>query len=206
MSMLARYKKGGGIIELVKMIEDSPESKRAALLNMIRTEDAEFAAKVEARLFSYDMIKTLSESIVAEIFASSPVKFVALALTGETDTKFLALVEKCLAANFSEFKSEKELIAAQPPTPAQVDAARKKIVSETRKLEAEGKIKLPFSEGEGAAGGGAKLAAPAPAAAGGGGNATEDNCPPVETFGIEAPPPGLTGERLEQFLKSQLES
>jgi DNA polymerase III delta prime subunit len=61
-------------------------------------------------------------------------------------------------------------------------------------------------DGEAVEGGGAKLATPAPAAPGGAGTATEDNCPPVDTFGIEAPPPGLTGERLEQFLKSQLES
>lgn len=207
MSMLARYKKGGGILELVKMIEDSVEPKRSQLMNMIRAEDPEFAARVEGRLFSYDMFKTLPENLIAEIVSSTPAKIIALSLITEADPAFVALCERCLGKSFAEYKSEKETVASQPPTPAQVDAARKKMISEARKLEAEGKIKLPFTEAaeNAAAANAPKLGSPVSGS--GAGTATEDSgCPPLASFGIEPPPPGMTGERLEQYLKSQLES
>src|SRR5688572_13450065 len=102
MSMLARYKKGGGIIELVKMIEESPEPKRSQLLAMIKNEDAEFAARVEARLFSYEMFKTLDENLIAEIVSATAPKFVALATFGEPDPAFVVMIEKCLGKNFGE--------------------------------------------------------------------------------------------------------
>lgn len=207
MSMLARFKKGGGILELVKLVEESPEPKRTQLLTMIRNEDPEFAAQVESRLFSYDMLKTLPENLIAEIIAATPAKILALALYGE-DAEFTALAEKCLGKNFSEYKGEKELVAGAPPQPPQVDAARKKIIAETRKLEAEGKIRLPFSGNDaagGGTGGGAKLNVGGVENTLPTGTASEDDgVPGVETFGIEAPPPGLSGERLETFLKTQL--
>lgn len=204
MSMLARYKKGGGIIELVKMIEESPDAKRAQLLAMIRNEDADFAAKVESRLFSFDQLKALGEDLIAEIVGATPVKFMAIILANETDPNFVTLAERCLGKNFAEYKGERELVASAPVAPAQVDAARKKMIAEARKLEAEGKIKLPFTDAVEGSGSGAKLNTGA-APTGPVGTATEELAPPIESFGIEAPPPGLAGERLEVYFKSQLE-
>lgn len=209
MSMLARYKKGGGIIELVKLVEDSPEPKRTQLLDMIRREDPDFAVRVEARLFGYENLKTLEENLLAEIISSSAAKFVAMAMVNEPDANFIKLVEKCIGKNFQEYKAEKELFVSTPPSPGQIDAARKKLVAEARKLESDGKIKLPFTEppeapqgtGANAAHGGAL----GEGATGPVGTASGDAaCPAIETFGVEAPPPGLTGERLEQFFKNQL--
>jgi hypothetical protein len=217
MSMLARYKKGTGIVELVKLIEDSAEPKRSQLLQMVRSEDPEFAAKVEARLFSFEKIKSLSESVLAEIVAATPPKFVALAIWGEP-ADFISLCEKCLGKNYNEYKQEKEALGANPPGVGQIEAARRKLIGEARKLEASGQIKLPFSEPDG----GAKApqaAAPDtnPAATsspqtptttsylqGGTGATAEAGCPPIASFGLEAPPPGLSGERLEQFFKNNL--
>lgn len=205
MSMLARYKKGGGIIELVKMIEESPEPKRTQLMNMIKNEDPEFAARVEARLFSYEMFKTLEENLIAEIVSACPAKIIAMALVGEADANFITLIERCMAKSFAEYKGEKDLFVEQPPTAAQIDTARKKIIAEARKLEAEGKIKLPFTEAAEGAGGGSKLAG-SQGSHQPSGTATEDaGCPALESFGLEPPPPGLSGERLEQYFKSQLE-
>lgn len=210
MSMLARYKKGGGILELVKLVEDSPEPKRSQLLAMVRSEDPEFAARVEAKIFNWEKLKTLPENLIAETIAVSPPKFLVLALTGE-DAKFITLCERCLGKNFAEYKAEKDTLAANQPGPPQVEAARRKIIAEVRKLEANGQIKLSSGETEAAmpaGGAGAAPAAAAAAAAAGtvpsGSASGESGCPPIESFGLEPPPPGLTGERLQTFLKSQL--
>jgi hypothetical protein len=216
--MLARYKKGGGIVELVKLIEDSAEPKRTQLMTMIRNEDPEFAAKVDARLFSFEKIKSLPEDVLAEIIATTPVKFVAMAIWGET-SEFVTLCERCLGKNYNEYKSEKETLTATPPAPGQIEAARRKVIAEARKLESSGAIKLPYSDGGGPGSssdpaapgsGGASASEPAPSSAPASpakvsGNATSaDGVPTLSSFNIEAPPPGLSGERLETYLKTQL--
>ncbi len=228
MSMLARYKKGTGIIELVKLIEDSAEPKRTQLLQMIRSEDPEFAARVEERLFSYENLKTLPENVLAEIIGMTPPRFVALALVGET-AEFLALCEKCLGKNFNAYKLEKENYAAAVPTVAQIESGRRKLIAEARKLEIAGQIKLPFSEAGTEAGAPIQAATgtPSPVGAapfGGKGEQTksavtgvgaaplssgpaataEGGCPPIQSFNLDPAPPGLSGERFETFIKTQL--
>jgi len=208
--MLARYKKGGGIIELVKLIEDSAEPKKSQLLSMVRSEDPEFAAQVEAKIFNYEKLRALPENIIAEIVAAMSAKFMALVLTGETP-EFVALCEKCLGKNFSEYKAEKDVLLGTTPTPAQVEAARRKMISEARKLEASGAIRLLTPEAEAAAAAGAsassgKLSAASPAGSSGpSGTASGDvGCPPTESFALDPAPPGLTGERFDTFLKQAL--
>jgi flagellar motor switch protein FliG len=208
MSMLARYKRGGGIIELVKLIEDSPEPKRTQLLNMVRSEDTEFAAQVEAKIFNYEKLRLLPESILAEIIASTSPKHVALALVGE-EAAFVTLCERCLGKNFSEYKAEKDSMAQSPPAAGQIEAGRRKLVAEARKLEAAGSIKLISPEAEasmaGSSGGEAKsLSSAGPASAPAGSASEESGCPPIESFALEPPPPGLSGERFDTFLKQVL--
>lgn len=203
MSMLARYKKAGGILELVKLIEDSGEPKRSQLITMVRTEDPQFAALVEAKLFSYADVRKLPEGTLAEVIVETPPKFVAIAMHGESP-EFVALCEKCLGKSFSEYKTEKELLAETPPNPSQIEGAQRKIVATVRKLEAEERIKLPGSElgaGSSGVGGSAKLGGGADAS---GPSGADGGCPAIAAFQLEPPPPGLSGERLETFLKQTL--
>ncbi len=211
MSMLARYKKGGGILELVKLVEDSPEPKRSQLLAMVRAEDAEFAARVEGRIFNWEKMKSLPENVIAEIIAASPPKFLVLALVGE-DPKFITLCERCLGKNFAEYKAEKDAVGATVVPPPQVEAARRKIIAEVRKLEANGQVKLSSGDTEaavpaGSAGptAGAAAAAAASSTSTVAGSASGDSgCPPIESFKLEPPPPGLSGERFQTYIKSIL--
>jgi len=168
-------------------------------------------------LFSFEKIKTLSESVLAEIIAATPPKFVALAIWGEP-TEFISLCEKCLGKNYNDYKLEKEALTAAPPGVGQIEAARRKVIGEARKLEASGQIKLPFSEPEGASKPAATTTASSAASVpnttsssttvnylqGGTGASADAGCPPIPSFGLEAPPPGLSGERLEQFFKNNL--
>ena len=207
MGMLDRYKKGG-ILELVKLIESSPEVKKNQLLQMVKAEDPDFYNEIESRLFSYEKLKTLPEGIVAEVVASSPPKFVAVALVDE-DPEFVKLCERCLGKNFNEYKAEKETLEASKPAPANIEAARRKLVAEARKLEAEGRFKIT---GGGSVGGAPAVSSSTGAAleqAGGSGGATgtataDGGCPALASFQLEPPPPGLLGERFDNFIKSNL--
>jgi flagellar motor switch protein FliG len=206
MSMLARYKKSStGIMELVKLVEESPEPKRTNLMNMIRAEDGDFAAKIERRLFDYAKFRGLDEGLVAEVVGACPAKVLALAFYGETED-FLKLVERCLGNKFSEYKSEKEVLADKPPTPAQLESGRRKVVTEARKLESDGAFKLmdydKIDSVPAGGGGTASLAGMTHAPAGSA--SAESGMPSIESFGIEAPPSGLLGERFENYVKKEL--
>jgi len=214
MSMLARYKKKGGIKELVKLVEDSAEPKRTQLLEMVRKEDKEFAAQVEAMILKYDNIRALPENMVAEIIAATAPKFVAVAIHGETP-EFIKLVEKCIGKAFNDYKAERDILAETPPTANQVESARRKLIVEARKLESEGKIKFANLSGGGTSTESgihptnpelALPTSPAPDLAGTNLSPTKatEPCPPINSFHLEPPLPGLSGERFETFLKSQL--
>ena len=208
MSMLARYKKNSqAMMELVKLIEESVEPKRSNLMNMIMQEDAEFGAKIQRRLFDWDKLKALDEGIVAEVISACPAKILSLALWGEEEN-FLKMAERCLGSKFSEYKSEKEAFVEKPPSEAQVESGRRKVVSEARKLEAEGALKLLDYEKLDAAGGGASSGGGLGSSGAGGGpvgNALADaGAPSVDTFQMELPPLGLIGERFEEHIKKEL--
>ena len=143
MSMLNRYKKNSqSMMELVKLIEESAEPKKTNLMNMVLKEDPEFGARIQARLFDYDKMKKLEEGLIAEIVSVNTSKILALAMFSEESEDFVALVEKCLGNKFSEYREEKENAQENPPNDGQILSARRKMVSEARKLETEGAIKL----------------------------------------------------------------
>ncbi len=208
MSMLDRYKKNSqSMMELVKLIEESAEPKRTTLLNMVMQEDPDFGAKIQKRIFDYNKFKALDESLIAEVISVCPPKILALAFYGETE-EFLKLAERCLGNKFSEYKSEKEIFFVRSPNEGQIESARRKMVSEARKLEADGAFKLMDYEkidSMPASGGGGALGADAGAGGGPVGSALADaGAPSVDSFQMELPPAGLIGERFEAHIKKEL--
>jgi flagellar motor switch protein FliG len=209
MSMLDRYKKSSAaIMELVKLIEDSPEPKRGNLLRMIRAEDEAFADRVEKRVIDWPKFRTLDDGILAEAVGSCPAKVVAMATLGEEEA-FVRVVERCLGNKFSEYRQEKELYKTTPPNAGQIDSARKKMISEARKLETDGALKLMNyeqidSETSVAAGNASPGKLNMDGATASGSAKEDDGVPEVESFGIEPAPAGLLGERLEVYLKKEL--
>ena len=220
MSMLARYKKQGGIMELVKLIESSSEPKRTQLLNMVRGEDAAYANAVEARLLTWPQLKEQQENVLAEIISATPPKFVATAVYGESDS-FLVLVEKCLGRHFQDYKLEKESLKSAPPNESQIESARRKVMGEVRKLEAAGSIRLhqpgvaPVPEAPATPSVAvpaaeitapstspattALAAAPKPDAA-----TAATGCPSIASFKLEPALAGLNGERFDIFIRKLL--
>ncbi len=220
MSMLARYKKSPGqILELIKLIEESAEPKRSQLLTMIRAEDPEFAARVEARVLSMADLRTLHPDTIAEIVSATPAKHIALALHGDPNPDFVKNIERCLGNKFAEYKEEITNFQTDPPVGAKVEAGQRKMISEARKLEKSGAIKLPTRESSDSSSGGLGNSGFAGSDAGTGGGAspsvdsvtssiaqsaiatTGGAMPTIASFGFDAPPPGLSGERFETYVK-----
>jgi len=214
MSMLERYKKGNNILELVKLVEDSTPAKKEQLLNMIQKEDPEFCARVESRIFTYEKFKELPEGVQAEVIARTPAKYMAYILSAEKED-YVKFAERCLGNGYNAYKEERDALKEKGPQGARVEAAQRKLISEARKLEASGAIKLPkpatettnvtvaiedLSPSE-------ALLAQAETEEKNGTAKAEMPCPPLSTFGLsEAPPPGMIGERFETYIRNTLKA
>ena len=217
MSMLARYKKSdSSFLELVKLIESSTDEKRANLMKMVREEDPAFAAKVEARVLVFDDVKKMDEGIIAEVVSRNSPKVLAFLLLSEKDDEnFIKVVEKSLGKLFSEVKAEKEALEGLENLAAKRGGMQRKFVAEARKAAEEGVIRLPVKEGAlppagmsvEPTSGSAPMAQGAAAPANSGLEASavlSNSCPPIASFGLEVPPPGMRGERFDEYIKKKL--
>jgi hypothetical protein len=223
MSLLARYKKNEKtFMELVKLVEGSTDDKKETLLANVRQEDPSFAAKVESRMLNPEDIKALGENIMAEIVSVCAPKVLATCLVLEKDETFKKVIEKSLGKKYAETRAEKEVLEGSPLPESQLRSVYRKMISEARKLEEAGKFKLPQKDVSLAT---SPAPAPKPAAstpaaeaagappttatpvAGSPNNASEDGgCPTIDTFAMEPPPPGLSGERFETYLKGLIKT
>ncbi|MBP7843768.1 MAG: hypothetical protein KA116_03060 [Proteobacteria bacterium] len=212
MSLLARYKKNEKtFMELVKLVEGSTDEKKQTLLGNVRQEDPAFAAKVECRVLNPEDIKKFSEDILAEIVAVSSPKILATIIMGEKDEEFKTIVERCLGKKYADVKNEKESLDPSKITEGSLKSVYRKMIAEARKLEDSGRLKIPakdpsevaaaaFASGDQASGMMAKASAgPLPGSA-----KSDGDCPSIETFAMEPPPFGLSGERFEVFVKNLL--
>lgn len=208
--MLERYKRAGGMKELVKLLESSPDSKKQKLMELIRAEDANFSLQVEARLLTWDHLKNAKPEILAEIIGLGPIPIVARAIVGEPE-ELLKFCDRCVKS-FSEFKEAKEANQNTPPTAEQKAAAQRKLLEIAREVEIKNNVQIipdsVIQQYITQAGGSveiSKLDKLSQGASTNSGSAGEDGTPTIDSFQMTEPPPGLSGERLTQYFKNILE-
>jgi len=143
MSMLARFRKPGGVQQLVTLLESCLTKKREALLNTIMAEDKEFAAMVKGkiltaeRIFKWDPLivseatTRLSERTLAIVFKGLPPECTSIGMHTMRDLK------KREVMNFLEILK---------PTQVEIESAHIKLVETVRVLEREGSIKFDQNE------------------------------------------------------------
>ena len=68
MSMLSRYKRAGGFVQLLSLIETSGPSKREKFLEIIRGESSSWGEAIERHSLSIDRIFSWPDEVITEIF------------------------------------------------------------------------------------------------------------------------------------------
>lgn len=139
MSMLARYKKPGGFLQLLSLIESFGGQKREKFMEMINAEDPTWAQALQSKMLSIERLFKWPEQTITEIFRVLPAKNLACVMKGiskenaEKILKYLSHAEKR--------KLEDEM-GALDPKPEDVFAAFVRVLEVTRKMIKERELHL----------------------------------------------------------------
>jgi hypothetical protein len=131
MSSLQRYKKSGGFVQLLSLIETFGPDKKKKFLEMIEAESPLWAKALRDKMLSLERIFGWNEEIVIDIFKRMPVKSQAFALQGmkeEYKSKIIKFISQ------SEQRRMNDVIEESKPKPEEFQAALLKIVETTRQL------------------------------------------------------------------------
>ncbi len=139
MAMLERYRKPGGFIQLLALIETCAPTKQEKLLETVATEDGLWAQTVRSKMLRYDRIISWNDETLMEIFGSLQDLTVAVAIFAADEP-----LKSRLLGLLSHGRRRKidDLYGAKPPTPGEVSATYVKIVEAVRKMASDGYIRF----------------------------------------------------------------
>jgi hypothetical protein len=139
MSMLARYRKSGGFLQILKLIETCGKQKQDNFLKMIEEEDPKWAEALREKMLTIDKILSWDDNTVSEISARLQQMTLATALLGlppESCEKLLKMFSHSQKRVIDDIKAAKE------SNPGEISAAFTKIIEEVRGLIKEGDLRV----------------------------------------------------------------
>lgn len=135
MSMIARYKKKGGFLQLLNLIETCGPQKQDKFLKMIEEEDARWADAVRLKLLTMKRITSWDDNSVAELVVGLMDLTLATAIAG-LDQSARDKIYKMM--DHSRKRRIEDLIEEKKPNAAEISTAFMQIITETRKMITEG--------------------------------------------------------------------
>jgi hypothetical protein len=139
MSMIDRYRKKGGFVQLLNLIETMGKDKQEKFLKMIGDESPNWSVEIRKRLLSIDKILSWNPSYLAEIFPHIPGLQLAMIVGGLPPDKAEVFMK---VLTFKEKKTVEETLSTKKPTPAETSTGIMKLFAEIRKMEAEGTLRF----------------------------------------------------------------
>ncbi len=139
MSMIDRYKKKGGFIQLLILLETTGGEKREKFLKMIADENPAWEAEIKKKMLSIDRICSWNATFLMEIFPRIPAPQMAAvisALSPEKQTIFQS------ALNFKDKKFVEDYLKEKKPNPGEINSAIMKLMSTIREMVASGALKF----------------------------------------------------------------
>lgn len=110
MSIISRYRRPGGLTQLVQLLETSEKPKRAELLDIIAKEDPGWAYFIQSKALSIERVLSWPSPILEQIFAKVPLQFVAiLSQMADSDTqrKIEDSINRSLLRELYQLRAEK---------------------------------------------------------------------------------------------------
>lgn len=139
MGMLDRYKKKGGFIQLLNLLETSTKAKQEQFLTLIAQENVTWEMELKKRILTVEKIVEWPREPLSEIISRVQPLTLAVALRkfeGPKREEILSILSQ------SDKRKILSLIDETNPNPAEIATCLSKIVSEVRGLIAQGIIKL----------------------------------------------------------------
>lgn len=139
MSMLIRYKKAGGFVQLVKLLEGFGKEKREKFLDLVKKEDAVWAAALQDKLLSVDRIFNWDSQTLSNICQRMHEKNLAALMHGLSDEQKAKVYE---FMGHSEKRRLDTHISEMTPSPGEIATGALKLIEETREMIQTGHVKL----------------------------------------------------------------
>jgi hypothetical protein len=138
MSSLLRYKKTGGFVQLVSLIETFGPQKKEKFLEMIEAEDKTWAQALREKMMTLERIFKWPDQVVIEVFKSLPHKNQAFALQGLKEDQRARMLAFFSAA---ERRRLDEIIFESTPKPDDIASNMIKVVEMARKMLLAGDLR-----------------------------------------------------------------
>lgn len=139
MAMLTRYKKTGGFIQLLKLIETCGPKKQEQLLAMVEKEDPRWSRAIKDKMLTIKKIFSWNENILAEVIIRVQELSLGVALHGLTDDDWTK-ASKMLS--HSQIRRIEDLKKSKNPSPAEISTAYMKIIEEVRDMVTKKQLNL----------------------------------------------------------------
>jgi FliG C-terminal domain len=139
MGMLDRYRKSGGFVQLLNLIETSPPAKQEKFLGLIAEESPIWSVEVRKKMLTLDRVLSWNVEYLMEFVPNIPDKIIAAAIIEakpEDRDKVLKAVSSSLRKRIEEH------LAGPPPTPAEIATCQMKVIQEARNASTSGSLKL----------------------------------------------------------------
>lgn len=145
MGMLDRYKKKGGFLQLLQLIETSGKAKQEQFLSLIAQESPVWEDQIRKKILTLDKILTWNSVYLSEIFSRIQPLTLASAFHGLPEDKVSAVLKAISTTDLRKFQMTLQEIN---PNAAEKATSQMKILSETRALISQGLIKLDRIDSE----------------------------------------------------------
>jgi hypothetical protein len=137
--MIDRYKKRGGFLQLLTLIETTEKAKAEKFLAIIKEESPLWEQEIRNKVLSMDKISKWDTKFLMEVLPRLTPNVIGCAinpLPPEQRENFLK------GMDFSERRKAEEYLKEAKPNVGEISASQMKIISEIRKAVAEGVLKL----------------------------------------------------------------
>lgn len=138
MSMLDRYQKKGGFLQLLNLIESFPQAKQEKFLGLIRDESTLWESELQKRLIRFTQIFSWPTDVTAEIWPRIPEKFLATAvwsMDAQAKEEFLNTF------SHSQRRKIDEQFQTNAPLEAEIVSCQIKVVQEVRNMLQSGLLR-----------------------------------------------------------------
>lgn len=139
MSMIDRYKKKGGFLQLLNLIETTGKEKAEKFLKMIAEENPVWETEIRKKILTIDRLTTWNQTYLMEVLPRLTPNVIAVAihtLPPEKQQVFLG------AMPFSERRKTEDLMKEAKPNGGEVASCQMKLLNEVRGMVATGALKF----------------------------------------------------------------
>lgn len=137
--MLDRYRKPGGFLQLLNLIETCGQTKQEKFLEMIRLEDARWAEMLIKKMLTMKIILSWSPETLAEVFGNLNDLTIAVILHGLAPADKEKVYKTFSSSKKRKVESQTE---THQPTPAEISTMFMKVLAEVRKMISDGRLRM----------------------------------------------------------------